>query len=128
MQKPKHIKSKILRSGIRKDKARLDLKLDSNTEDSKELVLVSVQKRKKEKKTTQEKHWPAAKWGGQSIDKRCRSVLSIFFASVFSRVSLGPSRLCLVAELNELAITLVNWTNTSPQEQTRHIQRCQGAG
>lgn len=50
MQKPKHIKSKILRSGIRKDKARLDLKLDSNTEDSKELVLVSVQKRKKEKK------------------------------------------------------------------------------
>lgn len=50
MQKPKHIKSKILRSGIRKDKARLDLKLDSNTEDSKELVLVSVQKKKKEKK------------------------------------------------------------------------------
>lgn len=56
MQKPKHIKSKILRSGIRKDKARLDLKLDSNTEDSKELVLVSVQKRKKEKKKPHKKN------------------------------------------------------------------------
>lgn len=130
MQKTKHIKSKILRSGISKDKARLDLKLDSNTEDSKKSLYWSLCRRRerKEKKTTQEERWPAAKWGSQSIDKRYRSVLSIFFASVFSRVSLGLSCLCLVAEWNELAITLVNWTNTSPREQTRPIQRCQGAG
>lgn len=46
---------------------------------------------------------------GQSTDKLCRNLPDTFLESVFSRVSLALSCLCLVTKWNELGITLVNY-------------------